>query len=108
MRLNPRYQSGSSDRYRFTSRENVNGNSLYYLRARYYDTTTGRFLQTDPAGTCGGANFYAYTSNNPANRIDPSGRLERRLIDGGGADGGPTPWTIYEYNPTVRTCRLGL
>jgi len=69
-----RYQSGSSDRYRFTSRENVNGNSLYYLRARYYDTTTGRFLQADPAGSCGGPNSYSYTGSNPVNRVDPEGQ----------------------------------
>jgi RHS repeat-associated protein len=39
------------------------------LGARYYNTTTGRFTQPDPAATCGG---YAYAGDNPTNFTDPS------------------------------------
>jgi hypothetical protein len=41
------------------------------LGARYYNTTTARFTQPDPAHTCGG---YGYAGGNPANNIDPTGR----------------------------------
>jgi RHS repeat-associated protein len=51
----------------------------YYLRARYYDPTVGRFTQTDPVA---GNNFdpqslhkYEYTHEDPVNGIDPSGRF---------------------------------
>ena len=38
---------------------------LYYDRARYYAPALGRFLQTDPIGTSGGINLYAYVGNDP-------------------------------------------
>ena len=38
-----------------------------------YSPTLGRFLQTDPAGTVGGANLYAYVGNDPLNRISSTG-----------------------------------
>ena len=41
------------------------------LGARYYDPTTARFTQTDPAGQ--GPNPYTYTSDDPTNYIDPLG-----------------------------------
>ena len=44
---------------------------FYYLRARYYDPTIGRFLTEDPAGD--GTNWYAYCGNDPINFTDPSG-----------------------------------
>ena len=44
---------------------------LYYLRARYYDPDSGRFLSPDPAEA--EANEYAYATNDPANLSDPSG-----------------------------------
>jgi RHS repeat-associated protein len=47
--------------------------SLYYYRARYYDTTAGRFLSEDPIGFKGGVAFYPYVSNSPTNRSDPFG-----------------------------------
>jgi RHS repeat-associated protein len=78
-----RTQSGASNTYGFTSRENEA--PLLYYRARYYDPAAGRFLSSDPAGLCGGCNRYTYVGNNPANRIDPSGRIvSSHLFDGGG------------------------
>jgi RHS repeat-associated protein len=47
--------------------------NLYYYRARHYSPAWGRFLQPDPIGYAGGANLYAYVSNDPLNGIDPSG-----------------------------------
>jgi RHS repeat-associated protein len=49
-------------------------NGLYYMRARYYDPTLGRFISEDPAGFRGGdVNLYVYVGNNPVLLIDPSG-----------------------------------
>ena len=50
---------------------------LYYLRARYYNPATGRFLSRDPLS--GNAKIpatlhkYLYVRGNPVNRIDPRG-----------------------------------
>ncbi len=52
--------------------------SLYHLRARYYNTLTGRFETMDPVA---GKIFdpktlhkYVYAGNNPVNRSDPTGQ----------------------------------
>jgi RHS repeat-associated protein len=47
--------------------------NLYYLRARYYDPTTGQFLTVDPAVSLT-RSPYAYAAGNPLNFTDPSGR----------------------------------
>jgi len=44
-----------------------------HVGARYYDPSTGRFLQRDPIGIAGGLNVYAYVGNRPTVRIDPLG-----------------------------------
>jgi RHS repeat-associated protein len=51
---------------------------LYYLRARYYNPLTGRFLSRDPKD---GSAFdpktlhkYLYVGSNPVNYVDPRGR----------------------------------
>ncbi len=51
----------------------------YYLRARYYDPSNGRFNRIDPFA---GSSFdpqslhkYAYAHNDPVDRVDPSGLL---------------------------------
>ena len=85
-----RSQTGSSNTYGFTSRENEA--TLMYYRTRYYDTTAGRFTSSDSAGLCAGYNRYAYVGDNPANRIDPTGRMASHLFDGGGGfDPAPPP-----------------
>ena len=44
-----------------------------YLRNRWYDPQTGRFLTQDPIGLAGGVNLYAYAGNNPVMFTDPFG-----------------------------------
>ena len=46
---------------------------LYYYRARYYDSQTGRFISADPIGFSAGENFYAYVDNEPTDFGDPAG-----------------------------------
>ena len=54
---------------------------MYYLRARYYDPYTGRFVSEDsywgedenPLSL----NLYTYCSNDPVNFTDPSGHLQK-------------------------------
>ena len=46
---------------------------IYYMRNRWYEPHTGRFLSEDPIGLEGGINLYAYAGNDPVDRADPSG-----------------------------------
>src|SRR5262249_2849575 len=47
---------------------------LYFVRARYYDYATGRWVNEDPIGyRSGDTNLYRYVFNNPLNGVDPSG-----------------------------------
>jgi RHS repeat-associated protein len=47
--------------------------SLYQLRYRQYDPSTGRFLQRDPSGYNGTMNAYGYAGGNPVTTSDPMG-----------------------------------
>jgi len=59
------------------SGEQIDNTGLHYLRARYYDPSTGRFNRLDPlAGTTAdpiSLHRYLYANGDPANIIDPSG-----------------------------------
>ena len=46
---------------------------LYYVRARWYDPKTRRFVTEDPIGLEGGINPYTFAENDPVNASDPSG-----------------------------------
>lgn len=62
--------------YAFTSREFDPETGLYFYRARYYDSSTGRFLQQDPVPSSDtNVNLYPYVGNNPSNRVDPFGEF---------------------------------
>lgn len=58
---------------------------LYYLRARYYDSSIGRFINEDTVeGQIDNPlslNIYTYVSNNPLKYIDPSGHKEAKLAN---------------------------
>lgn len=46
---------------------------IYYNRYRDYDSSFGRYIQTDPIGLEGGSNPYLYAEANPFKYIDPMG-----------------------------------
>lgn len=51
---------------------------LYFVRARYYDPSIGRFLSEDPIWS---TNLYPYADNNPIMAIDPSGLMSKESAD---------------------------
>jgi RHS repeat-associated protein len=55
----------------FTDSDTTAG--LICLGHRYYDSSTGRFINRDPIGYEGGENLYAFCGGNPVNLIDPEG-----------------------------------
>ncbi len=48
------------------------GDGLVYMRARYYEPTTGRFVSEDPARD--GINWFDYANSDPVNECDQSGK----------------------------------
>jgi RHS repeat-associated protein len=52
---------------------------LVYMRARYYEPWTGRFLSEDPP--MDGANWYVYCSNDPVAKADFTGNYEFHIGD---------------------------
>jgi len=65
------------NQYRFAGQYS-DETGLYYMRNRYYDHRTRRFISEDPIGLAGGINMYAYAGNDPINSSDPMGLQERR------------------------------
>jgi RHS repeat-associated protein len=55
---------------------------LLYLIGRYYDPATGQFLSVDPLVDETGQP-YAYTGDDPVNRVDPSGDIATNQFDQG-------------------------
>jgi len=90
------------------------GGGLKFMRARYYDAETGRFLNKDLIGgdqtIPQGLNRYAYASNNPIMHLDPSGLIpestKAALVNSGNytSDLGHADslWTDKERNEIYR------
>ncbi len=84
-----RAASGTSgNRYTFTGEEN-DVSSLVYMRARYYEPSTARFLSRDPFPArrrdTQTINRYVYVKNNPTNYTDPSGKVAAAAVGVGAA-----------------------
>jgi RHS repeat-associated protein len=66
--------------WKFTGEQADDGSGdtgYYFLRARYYDPTTGRFISRDPVEF---PQRYAYASDNPALLVDPLGLCGLRSV----------------------------
>jgi RHS repeat-associated protein len=87
--------------FQFTGRDYDQETGLRYYRARYYDSTAGRFLNEDPINFDGGNNFYRYVDNNPAVFRDPLGLQSTGTMTG---------WTVEEeeaYQAFVQALERG-
>ena len=51
---------------------------LTYMRARYYEPISGRFIGEDPG--MHGQNLFLFCSNDPVNKVDQTGRVEIPLV----------------------------
>jgi RHS repeat-associated protein len=105
-----------SNPYKFAGREYDAESGLYYLRARYYDSATGRFLSHDPLDLAGllpkpdatllrlpqQFNLYVYAANNPLVFRDPSGLSPYHYV---AQYQMPTlyvnPWNGQQNNPSL-------
>jgi RHS repeat-associated protein len=89
--------SGSlTNPFQYTAREFDSETNIYYYRARYYDTSAGRFLSEDPLRYEQGMNFYTYVHGNPTTFADPTGLFgwgDFFKALGHYCDGSGTPWT---------------
>lgn len=83
------------------------GNGLYYMRARYYDPETGRFINKDPIGYEGGLNLYGYTENNLVNSVDPWGLFVAVVLESGTKQGTPFGATIKVTSQKGQTVTVG-
>ena len=70
------YGLGSSlneGRFQFTGQAYIPEVGLYYYKARMYNPSLGRFMQTDPIGYTSDLDLYAYVGNDPVDGTDFSG-----------------------------------
>ncbi|MCP4489669.1 MAG: RHS repeat-associated core domain-containing protein, partial [Gammaproteobacteria bacterium] len=68
---------------------------LYYNYFRYYDSSTGRYVQSDPIGLEGGINTYAYVEGNPVRFVDFFGLC---------ANWRPNGWTLNDFGLNTVAC----
>ncbi len=74
--------------------------TLYYMRARFYDPSIGRFISEDPIWS---SNLYPYADNNPVMKVDINGKVSEVVVDlvGVGIDAYSTT------NYFIETCTEG-
>ena len=82
--------------FRYCGEYYDNENGLTYLRNRYYDSNTGRFLSEDPIKD--GMNWYSYCGGDPVNAWDPSGYItdeEMQMYEEGKLSPGAYSYLMY-------------
>jgi len=67
---------------------------------RYYDKTSGRYIQADPIGLDGGWNRFGYVGGNPLNAVDPQG-LSPVLINGANWAANRVQMLYYRFGPAI-------
>ena len=63
----------------------IDPTGFYWLGARYYEPTSGRFLSADPMGQSSSPSLYDFAGGDPVNSFDPTGRCQK-MIDSFGQD----------------------
>jgi len=85
----------------FTGEQRDSESGLYYLRARYYDPSIGRFITRDPRPGMTtdpqSQNRYVYVVNNPVRYIDPLG-----------LECSPAPWVRQRRSKAIAAAGEGL
>ncbi len=87
---NQNSETGDMNPFRYCGEYFDSESGSIYLRARYYDPGTGRFISEDPIKD--GLNWYVYVSNNPVNKWDPTGLLDE-YVERYNQDG----FKVYSY-----------
>jgi RHS repeat-associated protein len=89
---------GYAGQYRYYT----DSTGLDYLKARYYDSQTGRFISKDPIGYAGGINLYEYVAGMPTVAVDPYGTSILGELPGawadvyGGQAGNNYAWCVFK------------
>jgi RHS repeat-associated protein len=73
-------QGSTPNNYLYRGEQYDSDLALYYLRARYYNPSTGRFMSRDPENghptKPASLHKYLYAHGDPVNAKDPSGRMD--------------------------------
>ena len=102
---NQRYISVLDDNpFRYCGQYFDNESGLIYLRARYYNPKTGRFINEDPIRD--GLNWYVYCGNNLVKFVDPSGLgLIANIHELINASKVYSVWDVFYANSYANTAR---
>lgn len=72
---------------------------LTYNQSRYYDSSIGRYIESDSLGLGGGLDTYSYVSNNPLAFIDFYGTQLAPPGEGYGVPQSQEYWDMQAHNP---------
>jgi RHS repeat-associated protein len=99
----PANSSGTTpNSFKYVGRYGVmdEGNNLFYIRARYYESNLGRFVSKDPMmgkdGDVQSLNRYAYALNSPIRLIDISGFSALEVVGTRSSNGTSDGLTSHE------------
>ncbi len=87
------YQGAPSNRYVGSlGHQQDDDSGLYYMRARYYEPGSGRFISEDPA--MHGSNWFVYCDNDPVSGVDVRGKSPK---DNKNSQVNAATWNVTEY-----------